>query len=506
VTLDGSSSSGEGPLSYSWTHDCPAAETAGATGAMADLTFSAFAGTPIECTVNLVVADAVGQIASCEVTIRVEDTVPPTLSAMPPSGTPACDSIPSPADVTAIDAGDPDVPVVFAEASTPGDCLAEETITRTWNATDDAGNRISHTQTLSVLDTTAPAFNEALPADVTVECGAGPTAAVLTATDTCDSTPTVDYSEVRSDGICDDTYTLTRTWTATDSCGNDTIHRQTITVEDTTDPIISCPPDTTLEANVFVASVCGYTGPLTEATASDNCGMVDITHNALFPLPIGNTIVTWTATDECGNSSSCEQSITVEDRTPPETRCQDITIFLSAGGTRSTTADRIDNGSNDLCGIAGVELSQTLFDCTHLGANAVTLSVTDNNGNTSTCTVTVTVRDTQDPTIACPADITRSTNSSCGWVPEGNLGAPSADDNCVTGLVVTNNAPAIFDLGITSVTWTATDAAGHSTACEQLVTVVDDTPPSLTCPPDITRTTNSGGQFVPEGSGAGSQT
>jgi hypothetical protein len=70
VTLDGSGSSGEGPLSYSWTHDCPAAP-AGATGAMADLTFSAFAGTPIECTVNLVVADAVGQIASCEVTIRV---------------------------------------------------------------------------------------------------------------------------------------------------------------------------------------------------------------------------------------------------------------------------------------------------------------------------------------------------------------------------------------------------------------------------------------------------
>ncbi|MDT0559707.1 hypothetical protein RM697_13720, partial [Ichthyenterobacterium sp. W332] len=72
---------------------------------------------------------------------------------------------------------------------------------------------------------------EALPADETVECDAVPTEATLTATDNC-GIATVTFLETRVDGSCTNNYTLTRTWTASDDCGNETIHTQTLTVQD----------------------------------------------------------------------------------------------------------------------------------------------------------------------------------------------------------------------------------------------------------------------------------
>ena len=59
----------------------------------------------------------------------------------------------------------------------------------------------------------------------------------------------------------------------------------------------------------------------------------------------------------------------------------------------STTATAVDNGSNDACGIQSLALSQTAFVCSDVGANTELLTVTDVNGNTTTCTTTVTVED-----------------------------------------------------------------------------------------------------------------
>ena len=79
---------------------------------------------------------------------------------------------------------------------------------------DDCGNTTSQTQTIDVVDTTPPVL-AGVPASITVECDAVPdvSTATVTATDNC-SEPTITYLEVRTDGPCDDTYTLTRTWTS----------------------------------------------------------------------------------------------------------------------------------------------------------------------------------------------------------------------------------------------------------------------------------------------------
>ena len=92
---------------------------------------------------------------------------------------------------------------------------------------------------ITVEDTAAPTFNETLPVDATVSCDAVPSDAItLTATDNCDASVTVTFSEVITgqDDSCPSEYTITRTWSVIDCAGNETTHTQVITVEDTAAP------------------------------------------------------------------------------------------------------------------------------------------------------------------------------------------------------------------------------------------------------------------------------
>ncbi|MDI6034840.1 hypothetical protein QLS91_17340, partial [Flavobacterium sp. LB2P84] len=65
------------------------------------------------------------------------------------------------------------------------ECAGNKIISRTWTVTDACGNKTTANQTIKIQDTTAPVFVEALPANVTVQCSAVPTAPTLTATDNC---------------------------------------------------------------------------------------------------------------------------------------------------------------------------------------------------------------------------------------------------------------------------------------------------------------------------------
>ena len=88
-----------------------------------------------------------------------------------------------------------------------------------------------------MVDTTAPVL-AGVPADATVECDSVPVKASPTASDDCDDNPYIAYVEVRKDGNCPNNYTLTRTWTATDDCGNASRKSQVITVQDLTPPVV----------------------------------------------------------------------------------------------------------------------------------------------------------------------------------------------------------------------------------------------------------------------------
>src|SRR5205814_3029233 len=131
---------------------------------------------------------------------------------------------------------------------------------------------------------------------------------------------------------------------------------------------------------------------------------------------------------ECG-SATTSAPLTVDD-SPPVAVCHDITVQLDATGHVNITPAQIDNGSNDACGIASLSLSKTNFDCSNIGTNLVTLTVTDNSGNSTTCAATVTVQDQVAPLALCqnitaqldatgnvtivPAQIDNGSSDACG--------------------------------------------------------------------------------------------
>jgi subtilisin family serine protease len=107
------------------------------------------------------------------------------------------------------------------------------------------------------------------------------------------------------------------------------------------------------------------------------------------------------------------------------------------------------------------------------------LTVTDPFGEEDSCTAVVTVEDTLDPDITAPPDRTAECTSPDGTPVD--LGTPTVFDYCDASPAVSNDAPAVFSLGTTTVTWTATDADTNSASDIQSVLVEDTTPPTAYC-------------------------
>ena len=272
-------------------------------------------GSPYIVTRTYTLADACGNTTDLVQTITVEDTTAPTgIAPADITGLQCIADVPL-ADVNAItDEADNclgAVTVSVADTNNGGTgCLGSPYIvTRTYTLADACGNTTDLVQTITVEDTTAPTFVESLPADLVLECtDVVPTAPVLTAIDNC-STATVIYNEQRINGSCASNYQLIRTWTANDTCGNETSHIQIIDVQDTTPPVF------TGELPVDGFADCDNIPVAPTMTATDNCGNVTVT---LDEQRIDGDcssryllIRTWTATDDCGNSSTYTQTITL---------------------------------------------------------------------------------------------------------------------------------------------------------------------------------------------------
>lgn len=266
--------------------------------------------------------DSCGNQTTGSQLITVVDTTAPQLQGLPPDMTVECDAVPEPPEVTATD--NCAVPAVdYAEEILPGDCPGRYVITRMWTATDDCGNKTSHTQTITVVDTTKPVLID-VPADVTAECDAVPLPADVTASDNC-GTASVELEEISEPGACSGASTITRTWTATDECGNEASQTQVITVEDTTLPVLSDDPaDMVVECDAVPEAIT--------LTATDNCDadvpVVEDEQETPGDCP-GNyeLLRTWTATDDCENEASVDRIVSVVDTTPP-------TIALHPEGTQ----------------------------------------------------------------------------------------------------------------------------------------------------------------------------
>src|SRR5512133_1850700 len=186
-----------------------------------------------------------------------------------------------------------------------------ETITRTWTYTDACGNTSSVFQLITVDDNIPPVFDPP-PAPIAYECIFDvPAPGMLGWTDNCDGSGQVVGTDQSDGNTCPET--ITRTWTYTDACGNTSSVNQIITVGDDVPPVFDTPPaplDFDCFAEVPAPGMLGWT---------DNCdgaGQVvgtDQSDGASCPETITRT---WTYTDACGNTSSVNQIISIDDAVP----------------------------------------------------------------------------------------------------------------------------------------------------------------------------------------------
>ena len=231
-----------------------------------------------------------------------------------------------------------EVTINVVETTIDGACAGDYTITRAFTATDDCGNATSATQTITIIDTTAPVLS--IPADYTAECSDAHPMDDASATDNCGEV-TIDVVETTIDGACAGDYTITRAFTATDDCGNATSATQTITIIDTTAPELTIPADYTAE--------CSDAHPMDDASATDNCGEVtiDVVETTIDGACAGDYTITraFTATDDCGNATSATQTITIIDTTAPV-----LTIPADYTAECSDAHPMDDASATDNCG------------------------------------------------------------------------------------------------------------------------------------------------------------
>ena len=231
---------------------------------------------------------------------------------------------------------------------------------------------------------------------------------------------------------------------------------------DNTSPSIISPENIEIEA----ASKDSNAVKTGIANAYDTIQLAEITNDAPEVFPLGETIVTWTATDTSGNSMSDIQIVTVVDTTAPTIRALED-IVVDATSSSVTKVDLILPSTNDL--ISEVIIDNDVYDATFVfGETIVTWSATDESGNVSFVEQKVIIVDSSAPELQTPEDIIIDAISLENII---EIGSPMISDIIDSQPLVTNDAPEFFPLGDTVVTWTATDDAGNSVTSTQLVNV-----------------------------------
>ncbi len=219
-------------------------------------------------------------------------------------------------------------------------------------------------------------------------------------------------------------------------------------------------------------------------STGDACGIVSVVVSQYnFDCSnVGANIVTLTVTDNNGNVSTSEATITVEDNVAPDVITQDFRVELDTNGSATVTTGDIDAGSSDACGIASMVLDTTAFDCSNVGANTVTLTVTDIHGNVSSADATVTIVDAIAPAVITK-DITVALDENGEYIITASDIDGGSFDNCTFDLSIDNNAFNCNTLGENIVNLTAIDASGNTTTLPATVTVIDNAAPTIVAQP-----------------------
>ena len=285
--------------------------------------------------------------------------------------------------------------------------------------------------------------------------------------------PSLGYQQIGS---------LPFTLTVTDNTGDSSQAACSVFIHDITPPVINVPGDMSVEASSAQGATQSYS--VTAFDAVDDLVPYPLActppSGSLFPL--GATTVQCATADSAQNQATASFKITVADTTAPVMQGHaDVGVeATSAAGAivpfdLPVATDAVDAAPIVTC----APPSGSQFA---LGSTQVTCNVVDHTGNAGASTsFNVDVIDTTAPVVTPPADVTAEATGPQTTVTHGVATATDA-----VGVVSQNDdAPATFPVGVTTIHWTATDAAGNTGSATSLVTVTDTTPPVIASHADV---------------------
>lgn len=354
----------------------------------------------------------------------------------------------------------------------------------------DAQNNKSYCSfNVTVIDTVPPVFASGCPNDTTVNinptvCGQYVALPILTATDNSCITPAIGLVTGSASGYYE-MGTTVQQYQIRDNQNNINLCTYHVTVVDTNQLTITCPPDITRNTDPGLCTAyIPYYGALVVTPAYNSCITIGVLNNPGPNFPAGTVQVTYTASVN-SHYAQCSFHVTVVDNelphivTPPNIiadvntgSCGSIINFTEPVGT-----DNCNNGLGTfrISGLApGSEFP--------IGSTLQSYVVTDLVGHLDTASFTITVRDTVAPVIAQHTNVTGSTNNMCGLVI--NFTEPVGTDNssCVTTTRISGYAPGeLFPLGSTTQIYVARDTAGNTDTCIFTVTVTPQYPLQTNC-------------------------
>ncbi|RKS21851.1 gliding motility-associated-like protein [Flavobacterium endophyticum] len=424
-------------------------------------------------TVTLSVADIHGNVGTSTAVVTVQDIINPTIITQ--NITVQLDANGQAVIVpAAVNNGSFDncAIVTYALDNTAFDCTNVGSNTVTLTGTDASGNLASNTAIVTVEDSIAPIV---LTQNITVQLDANGQATITPAqinnasTDNCAiATYALDDTAFDCTNVGPNTVTLT----VTDVNGNSASNTAVVTVEDSIAPIV-------LTQNITVQLDANGQATITPAqidnASTDNCIIatyaLDIT--SFDCTNVGPNTVTLTVTDVNGNSASNTAVVTVEDSIAPIVLTQNITVQLDANGQATITPAQIDNASTDNCTIATYALDTTAFDCTNVGPNTVTLTVTDVNGNSASNTAVVTVEDSIAPIVLTQNITVQLDANGQATITPAQIDNASTDNCTIATYALDTTAFDCTKVGPNTVTLTVTDVNGNSASNTAVVTVED---------------------------------
>jgi hypothetical protein len=409
------------------------------------------------------------------------DIFPPDITICPDDVTIQCGAIPAPntANVGFMENCPGAVVSWQGDVSSTGTCPT--IITRTYRVTDLCNLTDECVQTFRIDDTELPTID--CPDNISVSCDAStdPQATgVATGSDNCTVPVAIGVSDQTTPGNCPQERRILRTWTATDLCGNSTQCLQLIDVIDEGDPVATCPDDQTV--------TCAGDVPAPDpglVSTTDNCGEVDVVHQSDVTINQECTnrfsvVRTYLTEDECGNTTTCIQTINVFDDVAPMLQdLPDMTINCEDPYPVNLPS------TSDNCGetVALTEdFEETVLPgCPSSHIAVRTFTATDVCGNITVTTQSIWALDNQGPVFTyVPPDMT----VECGedyFIP-----APVAEDNCWVCVIIyedvvyPGNCPGE---SVTVRTYEASDQCGHYAYATHTITRVDSKAPEISLGP-----------------------